>query len=61
MKVNVLTDFIDWEIADYEQRIIDSDNYINTDVIEKLENIHEKSMRSVKLNGNKKYLLSNPN
>lgn len=33
VKVNILTDFIDREIADYEQRIIDCDNYINTDVI----------------------------
>ncbi|VUG08655.1 hypothetical protein PPOLYM_05100 [Paenibacillus polymyxa] len=51
VKVNVLTDFIDREIADYEQRIINSDNYINTDVIEKLERIiREKETQLTKLN-----------
>ncbi|OAZ43318.1 recombinase family protein [Paenibacillus polymyxa] len=51
VKVNILTDFIDREIIDYEQRIIDSDNYINTDVIEKLERIiREKEAQLTKLN-----------
>ncbi|AIQ69554.1 recombinase family protein [Paenibacillus graminis] len=51
IKISVLTDFINGEIAEYEQRILDTENYINNNLIEQLERtINEKELQLKKLN-----------